>query len=225
MSRCITLFLDRDPGITLKTLYDICIYSGEKYEELRGIHPLLRYECGLAIPIESHRDKHAVYKIKLLIGWNRGIGYTQDCAWNIYIPENWKDELPNHRLFHASVNRKQYELETRGTGWELAQKELDAKADAFAYCHGEGVDMRWNKVIVTLDCSYGNYGEKMPNKMFNSLKNSLKDMGLCNEPAQISRSWTEVMKDLTLGTPDIVFRFISRSWTEVMKELRKGINM
>jgi hypothetical protein len=178
MSRSITLFLDKDPGITLKTLYDICICCGEKYEELRGIHPLRRCECGLAIPIENHHDKAAVYKIKLLIGWNRGTCCTQNCTWNIEVPENWKEELPNHRLFHASIDGE----------------------DSFAHCHGkQGVDMRWNKVIVTLDCSYGNYGEKMPNKMFNSLKNSLKDMGLCNKPAQISRSWTEVMKELRKG--------------------------
>lgn len=180
MSRSITLYIDKDTGLTLKTLYDICIHAGGNYKELHGIHPMKRHECGLAVPYIHPTDENAVFKIKLKLGWNKGTAYTQDCAWNIWIPENWQDELPTHRLFNAGISRGSPKLDTEGT-WDQKQKELDSKADSFARCTGPGIYIRQNKIIATLDCSYGNYGKKMPSKMFNSLKQALKDMGYLNK--------------------------------------------
>ena len=182
MSRNITLFLDPDPGLTLKTLYDICMHAEENHKELRGIHPLLRYECGLGIPLHHPTDENAVFKIKLNLGWNRGTSSMQHCRWNIWIPEDWREELPKHRLFHAGVNRKNFHTDPAIKGWKEQQLDVDAKADAFAQCSGKGTVIKKGKVIVTLDCSYGNYGIKMPHKMFKALKQSLMDMGLCNKP-------------------------------------------
>jgi hypothetical protein len=176
MSRSIILYIDKDPGLTLKTLYDICIHAKENYKELSGIHPMRRHECGLAIPYNHPTDENAVFKIKLRLGWNKGMAYTQDCAWNIWLPENWQDELPRHRLFNAGISRELPKLDNQGN-WDDRQKELDSKATAFARCTGKGIYLRHNKIIVTLDCSYGNYGKKMPTKMFNSFKKALKDMG------------------------------------------------
>lgn len=179
-NRNITLYLDPEPGLTLKTLYDICVYAGDNYKELRGIAPLLRYECGLGIPIKdpSIKDPGAVHKIKLNLGWNRGWSSMQHCRWNIWIPEDWREELPKHRLFHAGVNCKTVRPDPAIKGWKEQQLDMDGKADAFAQCSGGGTIVRRGKAIVTLDCSYGNYVGPMPTKMFSALKKALDDMGL-----------------------------------------------
>ncbi len=178
-NRKITLYLDREPGLTLKTLYDICVYAGDNYKELRGMAPLLRYECGLGIPIKdpSIIDSGAVHKIKLNLGWNRGRSNMQPCRWNIWIPEDWREELPKHRLFHSGVNCKTVHPDPAIKGWKEQQLDMDSKADAFAQCSGEGTIIRRRKVIVTLDCSYGNYVGPMPTKMFSAFKRALNDMG------------------------------------------------
>ena len=179
LNRSITIYLDPVPGLTLKTLYDICVYAGDNYKELSGLAPLLRHECGLGIPVKHHMDDGAVHKIKLNLGWNRGMAHTEPCFWNIYIPENWREELPNHRLFNAGVNPKIVQPDPEISGWKEIQLDMDKKADAFARCPGRrGTLIKRGKVVLTLDCSYGNYVGPMPRKMFNSLKRALADMGL-----------------------------------------------
>lgn len=199
MSRSITLFLDPDPGLTLKTLYDICIHAEENHKELRGIQPLQRVEAGLGIP-KNPGDEGTYYKAQLRLGWNRGHSHAQYCRWNLYIPDNWKDELPRHRLFNASVNKHNVCIETKG-GWMDRMKEMGEKADAFARCQGEGIDMRWNKIIVTLDCN-GCY--RLPPKMFKALKDTVTSMGLCNKPVKVSQTWRHVMKEIREHQTDSV---------------------
>jgi hypothetical protein len=159
----IILSLDPDPGITLKTLYDICTFAEENYPELQGIRPLQRVEAGLGLP-KKPGDRETFYKAKLLLGCNRGLSLPQYCRWNLWIPDNWKEELPKHRLFHTSINNK-------------SQKE----ADAFAHCQGTGIPKKKDRIMLTLDCTY----EKMPSRMFNALKNALRDMRLLAEKSRI----------------------------------------
>ena len=182
VKQTITLYLDPDPGITLKLLYDICVFAEENYKELRGIRPLQRVEAGIGFP-KRPGDEQTYYKAKLLLGWNRGRSVPQYCMWNLFIPNNWKDELPRHRLFLTSINNKRLMPSKEPTSKDGYQAFLDWKrsawdqADAFAWCQGEGIDIRKNKVIVTLDCSY----ETMPPKMFKAFKDALSKMGLCDK--------------------------------------------
>lgn len=183
MSKRIVIYIDPDPGMTLKLLYDICVFAEENYKELHGIRPLQRVEAGLGFPKHTG-DQETYYKATLYIGWNRGRSCMQYCTWNLWIPDNWEDELPKHRLFHAGINNKRPVPTKKPESTSMKesyQAFLDYKskawdtADAFAHCRGKGVDIRKNKVIITFDC------DDMPSKMFNAFKDALHQMGLCNK--------------------------------------------
>ena len=175
MKQCITIYLDAEAGLTLQTLYDICIHAEENYKELRGIRPLQRVEAGFGFP-EKTGDSGTYYKAKLLLGWNRGRNVPQYCRWNMVIPNNWKDELPRHRLFNTGVSNAipKVHWESLDT-WEDKMKTMEEKAYTFAFCQGDGLVINKNKIIVTLDCTYA----KMPKHMFESFRNALKDLGYC----------------------------------------------
>lgn len=173
MKQNITLHLDTEAGLTLKTLYDICIFAEENYKELRGIRPLQRVEVGIGFP-RKPGDSETYYKAKLYIGWNRGRSVPQYCRWNMIIPTNWKDELPGHRLFNASVSNTRPKITFESCGaWEDRMKEMERMVDSFACYQGDGLIVKRKKIIVTLDCTY----EGMPPKMFDAFKNALKDLG------------------------------------------------
>jgi hypothetical protein len=184
--RKILIYIDPDPGMTLKLLWDICMFAEENYKELHGIRPLQRVEAGLGFPKHTG-DEETYYKAILFLGWDKGRSCAQYCKWNLLIPDNWKDELPKHRLFNAGINNKRPvpTKKPESTSMEESYQEfLDYKrlawdtADAFAWCQGRGVDVKKNKVIITLDCSYGDKG--MPPKMFKAFKDALHQMGLCS---------------------------------------------
>lgn len=173
MRQSLTLQIPVDgDGLTLKTLYDICTYAEEHYKELRGIRPLQRVEAGFGFP-RKEGDDQTYYKAKFLLGWNRGRSTPQYCRWNLIVPDNWKDELPMHRLFNTTISNSRPAVQwTCVSTWENRMREMEEKSDYFAWCQGKGLIIKKNKIIATLDC-----GGDMPKKMFSALKSALKDMG------------------------------------------------
>lgn len=218
-SRNITLYVDQSQGITLRLLYNICVHAQANHKELDGIQPLRRHECGLAIPF----GPLGVHKIKLLLGWNRGRCHALDCAWNIFIPKDWQNKLPSHRLFDAGISSTLPHLESNGS-WEERQKELDAKADGFARCMGRPSARQGCKVIATLDCSYGNHGVNMPDAMFNALRQCLKEMGLCDKPPKKEPEMKWVIPMYINRAEDLTMELIYKICTYAQEHYKDDLN-
>lgn len=176
MVQSITLYIDPEKGLTLKTLYDICVYAKNNYKELRDMRPLQRVEAGFGFP-KKPGDAQTYYKAQLFLGWNRGRSYPSDCRWNLLVPDNWEDELPKHKLFNCSISNKRPNVKWPKIGaWEERMKKYEEECNSFAYYQGDGLVVKKNKIIVTLDCTY----TSIPKPMFKALKSALCDLGLSN---------------------------------------------
>jgi hypothetical protein len=157
----IALYFDPDPGITLKTIYDICIHAEANYPELKGIEPLPRVEAGLAIPFNHPKSFMAVYKMELQFNY-------RPVYWVREVSHPWKDSMPLHPMLNSGIS-----FSSQG----------EDRANAFAHTFDEPAPLYRGKQRIFLECSRGNFGKSMTPRMFNALKNVLDDLGLCKKPA------------------------------------------
>ena len=138
--RYLELRIDPDKGFTLKLLCDICTHAEAHYKELEGIRPLQRVEAGFGIP-KKPGDEETYYKAILTSGnprWRLFKDAPQHCHWNLWIPDNWKDDLPKHRLYDSSIGDKRpTQVRLMGATPESYHTFMDAvemHSNSFAYC-------------------------------------------------------------------------------------------
>jgi hypothetical protein len=178
MGRFTKIGVDSEEGFTLKLMCDICIHAEENYKELEGIRPLQRVEAGFGMP-RTPGDTETYYKA-MLTGGNtkcRLIGDTPyHCTWNLWITDNWKEDLPKHRLYLSGVGHERASAAVLDGGsldsYHRYIDEVEAQSTTFAKCKSR-IQQKNGLQILYLDCGWLDNKKKL-----RELKNALKDMGL-----------------------------------------------
>ncbi len=183
--RFLRLDIPNKDGFTLELLCNICKYAEENYKELQGIRPLQRVEAGFGIP-KKPGDENTYYKAVLTGGkpkWRKSSDAPFDCDWNLWIPDDWKTELPKHKLYKSGITSKRpHGVALFGQTeeqWHSIQSHLDSiqyTCTGFAYSKSRIHQTKEGTQIIYLDCDCMDNRKKR-----RALERVLADMGLCGQ--------------------------------------------